>query len=182
MKGHQPGLRAGAYQREDQDDGGHLCRWPVRTDLGKNITAIQARQHAIGEQKRECSKARHDEIDVAGTRVVAHAVVAHDERPGGKGHEFPGNQESEGIVGKHDKIHAGKERWIERQYPVWRGFVSTVAKAIDTGRAGAKIDDQEKKSREFIQTKMSSDPRQSKRQSDNRSSDWTAHNAARENQ
>ena len=89
---------------------------------------------------------------------------------------------SKSIVGKHNKIHTGEKRWIERQYPMWRGFVPTIAKAIEAGRGSAKIDDQEKKGREFIQTEMSSDPRQSKRQRDSRGGNWLAHNVTDENQ
>ena len=50
-------------------------------------------------------------------RVVALAVVRHDQRPRGERHKFPGAQKGESIIGEEDQIHGGQEGRKERQHP-----------------------------------------------------------------
>ncbi len=63
-------------------------------------------------------------------------VVRHHQRPGGQRHEFPGNKESEGIVGQHDQVHAGEKRRIEWENPTGRFLVLAISDG-EKARAGA---------------------------------------------
>ena len=84
-------------------------------DRAEAITGGRAGEQAEREQQSERPEARHHEVDVTGLRIVAHAVVGHDERPGSERHELPGQQEGEGIVRQHHQVYRAEECRIERQ-------------------------------------------------------------------
>ena len=157
---NKAGLGTCAEQYESQDSGGDELGWLGSTHRVESVISARSRQQAESQQQRQRTEARHDEINVSCPRVVLFAMVRHDERPRGERHELPGKQEREGIVRQHDKIHAGKERREERQHPVWRRFVTAIAKAVQAGDGAPEVDDDEEKDRERIQAEMSTDPRQ----------------------
>ena len=68
-------------------------------------------------------------------------MMRHHQCPGGERHEFPCDQEGEGVVGQHDEVHAGQEGGKERQHPGGRPFVLPVAEREQARRGGAEIDD-----------------------------------------
>jgi hypothetical protein len=85
-------------------------------------------------------------------------MMGHHERPGAERHEFPGQQERERVVRNDHKIHAGEERWKEREHAVGRRFMSAVAECIEARCGAPQIDDNEKKSGKRIDAEMGAEP------------------------
>ena len=68
---HEAGLRAGAEQRQAPAPAPASAGDGVRgAHGGEGVAAVGPGEQAEGEQQRERAEARHDEIDVAGARVV----------------------------------------------------------------------------------------------------------------
>ena len=87
-------------------------------------------------------------------------MVREHKRPGGDGHELPGKQEAEAIVGKHDEVHAGDKQGIEGEDTAGRGLVPTMADGKEAGAGTPQIHHQKEECRERIQAKMGAGPRQ----------------------
>ena len=173
MQRHEPGLGAGAEQRENEDKrAGKPGRGMGCADRVERVAAIGPGEQAEGEQQRERAEARHDQVDVARANVAALAMMRHDQRPRGERHELPGGQEGEGIVGEDNKVHAGQEGWIERQHTQRRRLVLSAAKRKQAGGGGTEIDDGEKESRKRVHTKINAEPRQAERQRHGRRNCW----------
>src|SRR6516162_4824137 len=98
VKRKETGLRSGTDQNKDEDDRRNPRRGMVRPHGGEGVAAFRSCEHAIAKQQCERTEAGHDEINISGSRVVADAMMGHDERPRRKRHNLPGSQESEGVV------------------------------------------------------------------------------------
>ena len=165
---NEAGLGPRAEQHENQDNSSDERGGLHGAYRFECVVSTWPRQQTESEQQRQRAEARHDEIDVTCPRIVLFAMVRHDERPRGERHELPREQEGEGIVRQHDQIHAGQERREEWQHPVRCRLVTAVTKSVEAGAGAAEVDDDKKKSRERIEAEMSPNPRQPKRQRDNR--------------
>ena len=96
--------------------------------------------------------------------VAGRAVVGHDQRPGGERHQFPGEQERVGVGGEDDEVHAGDEGGEERQHPVRRMLVPSVADGEQAGAGGAEIDQDEEHGAQAVDAEMRAEPGQADRQ------------------
>ena len=133
-------------------------------DRVEGVSAGRSGKQAEGEQKSKRPGARHDDVDETGARVVGLAVMGHDQRPRGKRHQFPAEQEGEGVVGEHDEVHCGEKCRKERQHAFRRVFVAPVAETEIARTGAAEIDDQKKERRERVQAEVRADPRNAERQ------------------
>ena len=122
-------------------------------------TAGRTGEQTEGEEQRQRAEARHQQINVAGPRVLRLLMMRDDQRPGGERHELPGDKEAEGVVREDDNVHSGEERRVERQHPAGVLLVLAVPERIKARGSGAEIDDGEKESRQSINTKTRADPR-----------------------
>ena len=163
MERHETRLRAGADQNENENERRERCRGMALADRVEGVLPFRTRQQAEGEQQSERAEARHDEIDIARPHILAQLVVRHDQCPRGQRHEFPGEEEGEGVVGNRDEIHAGKKERIERQHALRRMLVLAVTERIEARRRAAEIDDDEEECRERVQAEMRAEPRQPNR-------------------
>jgi len=161
---HDPGFRSGADQREDKRQHSHQRGGMRRAHLRECIKAVRPGQQAEAEQQRERAEARHNQVDVAGAHIVGHAMVRHHQRPRGERHEFPGDEEGEGVVGEHHERHAGEEGGIERQHALRLVFVLAITQREQAGGRSAEIDHDEEKGRQRIETEMRPEPRHAERQ------------------
>ena len=127
MKRHKAGLRAGTDQCEHEDqrtDRGHGL---AAADRIEGVASIRPGEEPEGKKQAERAEARHDEIDVAGSRIITLTMVRHHQRPRRERHELPGEQEGESVVGLHDEVHRRDEGRIERQHALRRALVTAVA-------------------------------------------------------
>ena len=81
MQRHEAGLGAGADERKNKHECGERRGGVRGANLGEAVAAVRPGKQPEGEQQRERAEARHDQIDVPGLRVVAHAMVRHHQRP-----------------------------------------------------------------------------------------------------
>ena len=165
---HEARLGTGSDERKHQDDRGYRARRRRAADGVERIAAARPGEQSESEQQGKRSEARHEQIEIAGRRVAARAMVSHDQRPRGEGHELPREQERERVVGEHDQIHAGDERGEERQDACGRLFVPAVTETEEARRGAAEIHDQEKERRQGIKPEMRAQPRQPDRQRERR--------------
>ena len=128
------------------------------------IAAGGAREKAEGEQQRHRPKARHEQIDIAGTGVFGIAMMGHDQRPGGERHGLPGQKKGEGIGCQHHQGHGGEEHRKEGQHAVRRCLVAAMAKPIEARRGAPEIDHHEEKRGKHVDAKIGTDPRNAERQ------------------
>ena len=165
---HDAGLRSGADQRQHQRQRGDARRRMHRAHRGEGVAAGRAGEQAEAQQQRQAGEARHDDVDVAGMRVAALAMVRHHQRPGGERHQFPGEQEAERIVGDHHEVQAGEEGRIERQHALRLVLVPAVAQRVEAGAGAAQPDHDQEERGERIEAEMRAGPGQAERQGDGR--------------
>jgi hypothetical protein len=130
-RGTSPAFGAGADESEDQDDGGK--RAAAGADVGKSVTARPTREQSKGQQQRQRAEAGHQDVNIGRLPMVWIMMVREHERPGGDGHQLPGKQEAETIVGKHDEVHAGNKQGIEGEDTARRCLVPTMADGKEAG-------------------------------------------------
>ncbi len=164
MQRHDPRLRPRADQGQNEGEGGDAGRRLRRAHGVEGVAAGGTCEQSEGEQQHERAEARRDEVDIAGARVVALAMMGHHQRPRGDRHELPGQQKRIGVVGEKDDVHAGEKGGKERQHAFRRMFVTRVSEAIEARRGSAEIDDDEEERRQRVDTEVRADPRQAERQ------------------
>ncbi|MEY9882092.1 hypothetical protein ABIA43_003626 [Bradyrhizobium sp. USDA 328] len=146
---HQAGLGAGAQQHEDHNHAGQRSGRMRGSDRIEIVTGA-AREQAEGEQQRQRAETRHQKIDIAGADILDLPVMRHDHRPGGQRHEFPGDQEAEGIVCQHDDIHRCEIGGIERQHASGGVLVLAVTEREQARSDAAEINDDEEEGGQCI--------------------------------
>ena len=160
----QSGLGSGPDQGQRQDGGGNTRGGRCSADCSEPVTSAGACQEAERKQKRQGAEARHQQVDVTRSCVVAVPMVSHDQRPGSERHELPGQQEREGVVGEDDQIHAGQKSREEWEHAAGRGFVPPVAEAVQACSEAAQVGDDQEQRAQRIQPEMRTEPRQADRQ------------------
>ncbi len=73
---------------------------------------------AEGEQDGDRAHMGDDEIEKGGPPVLDPFVLEEDQKIGGGRHQFPGDQEEQGVVGQDDQEHPGEKERYKRQ-PGW---------------------------------------------------------------
>jgi hypothetical protein len=74
------------------------------------------------------------------------------------------DQEAEGIIREHDKIHAGEISRVERQHAFWGPLIFAIAESEQARGRPSKVDDNDEKARQSVDAKMRAEPRQTERQ------------------
>jgi hypothetical protein len=147
----------------------HQRRQPRRDLAGADgvevITAIGTRQQTKGQQQRQGAEAGHDQVEIAGAGIGRVLMMGHDQRPRTQRHEFPGEQEREGVIGQQHQVHPGQKRRVERQHPLRGCFVLAVAKGEQAGDRAAEVDHDQEKRRQRVQPEMRAEPGQANGQS-----------------
>ena len=110
---HETGFGTRSEQREPEDEAGEPNGLLRAAHLGECVAAGRPCKQSEGQQQSERAEARHHDVDVARTPVVGVLVIGHDKRPRAERHEFPGEEEAEGVGRKNDGAHAGEEGGIE---------------------------------------------------------------------
>src|SRR6185369_1498734 len=94
--------------------------------------------------------------------------MRNHQSPGGERHELPRHQEGKGVVRHDDQVHRGDVDGIERQHAMGRVLVLAVAEREQACSRAAEVDDNQEECGKRINTKVRTEPRQPKRQSDDR--------------
>ena len=164
MERHQAGLGARAKQHQHQHQGRRGAGMRRGADGVKAVVAGGTGEEAKRQQQRQRAKTGHHQIDIAGLRIAALAMMRHHQRPRRQRHEFPAQEIRERIVGEQHQIHAGQKRREERQHALRRVFMAAIAERIEAGERAAEIDHHQEERRQRVEPEMRAEPWQADRQ------------------
>ncbi len=157
MKRHQAGLRSGAkegkYNRKCRREGG-VGGEPHGLE---RIAASRTREQPKPQKQAQGAKARHHEINEGGTAVRRIAVARQHNRPGGEGHEFPCQQEREGVVGEYDEVHPGQKGRVKREDPGGSFLMAAIAECVQARDRRAQVDHHKKERTECVDANACTD-------------------------
>ena len=150
--------RLGAEAEQGQAEGGAgpPAGMGLGAHAGEGVVAAAPLEHAEGQQDADGADMGYQQVEVAGAADLREAVIRGDQEERGQGHGFPGHHEEIGVVGHHDKGHAGEEQVVLQALQARR---RTLARAEITcgvdGNAGAGAAQQhQEQGRQAVQAQM----------------------------
>jgi len=164
--GSQTGLGACAQQGQGHHGGGGGSGRRMGADAGKVVDAPSSRHQAEGRQQAEGAEGGHDQIDGSGMAAFLALMVRQHQQPGGQGHELPGHQKNESVIGDQHAIHAEQEQREQRRDPVRLLQMRHIAAAIQSGQGGGDVNDHQEEGRQAVEPEMRRHPGQAEGQGD----------------